>query len=60
MPYNNPGLLSDQQAQHIAAFITSQQRPKFPFKEKDYLKEKIPVDAVYYQQLYSQNPLTRK
>lgn len=42
MPYLNPGLLSDEQAQHIAAYITSQPRPRFPFKEKDYLKEKIP------------------
>jgi thiosulfate dehydrogenase len=60
MPYLNPSLLSDEQAQHIAAYITSQPRPGFPFKNKDYLKEKIPVDAVYYKQLYSQNPLTQK
>jgi thiosulfate dehydrogenase len=60
MPYLNPSLLSDEQAQHIAAFITSQARPGFPFKAKDYLKEKIPVDAVYYKQLYSQNPLTQR
>jgi cytochrome c len=60
MPYLNPGLLSDEQAQHIAAYITSQPRPRFPFKEMDYLKEKIPVDAVYYTQLYSKNPLAQK
>jgi thiosulfate dehydrogenase len=60
MPYLNPSLLSDEQAQHIAAYITSQPRPGFPFKNKDYLKEKIPVDAVYYKQLYIQNPLTQK
>jgi thiosulfate dehydrogenase len=60
MPYLNPSLLSDEQAQLIAAFITSQPRPSFPYKEKDYLKEKIPVDAVYYKQLYSQNPLAQK
>ena len=60
MPYLNPSLLNDEQAQHIAAYITSQPRPRFPFKEKDYLKEKIPVDAVYYKQLYSQNPLAQK
>ena len=58
MPYMNPGSLTDEEAQHIAAFITSQQRPGFPFKEKDYLKEKIPLDAVYYKQLYSKNPFT--
>jgi thiosulfate dehydrogenase len=57
MPYLTPGILSDEQAQHIAAFITSQPRPGYPYKEKDYLKEKIPPDAVYYRQLYSKNPL---
>jgi thiosulfate dehydrogenase len=60
MPYLNPGRLTDEQAQHIAAYITSQPRPSFPFKKKDYLKEKIPVDAVYYGQLYKTNPLMQK
>jgi thiosulfate dehydrogenase len=60
MPYLNPSLLTDEQAQQIAAYITSQPRPGFPFKDKDYLKEKIPVDAVYYKQLYSRNPLAMK
>ena len=57
MPYLFPGKLSDAEAQHIAAYITSKPRPQFPFKDKDYLKEKIPVDAVYYPQLYPKNPL---
>jgi thiosulfate dehydrogenase len=57
MPYLNPGKLTDEEAQHIAAYITSKPRPKFPFKDKDYVKEKIPVDAVYYPQLYPRNPL---
>ncbi len=60
MPYMNPGSLTDEEAQHIAAYITSQSRPGFPFKEKDYLKERIPVDAVHYKQLYAKNPLTRQ
>ncbi len=60
MPYLNPGSLTDEEAQHIAAFITSQSRPGFPFKDKDFLKEKIPPDAVYYKQLYPVNPLTKK
>ena len=60
MPYLNPGRLSDEDAQNIAAYITSQPRPSFPYKDKDYLKEKIPVDAVYYKQLYSTNPLLQK
>ena len=57
MPYLYPGKLTDEEAQHIAAYITSKPRPRFPFKEKDYLKEKIPVDAVDYPQLYPKNPL---
>ena len=60
MPYLNPGSLTDEQVQQIAAYITSQPRPSFPFKNKDYVKEKIPVDAVYYKQLYSTNPLLQK
>ena len=49
MPYLNPGSLTDEEAQQIAAFINSQPRPKFPFKDRDYLTEKLPVDAVYYK-----------
>jgi len=48
MPYLNPGSLSDEDAQHVAAFITGQPRPAYPFKERDYAKSKVPVDAVYY------------
>ncbi len=60
MPYLYPGKLTVEEAQHIAAYITSKPRPHFPFKEKDYLKEKIPVDAVYYPQLYAKNPLRKR
>lgn len=60
MPYMDPGGLTHEEAQHIAAFITSQPRPGFPYKDKDYLKEEIPVDAVYYKQLYSKNPFSPK
>ena len=48
MPYLNPGSLTDEQAQQLAAFITSKPRPAFPFKQQDYRTEKLPVDAVYY------------
>jgi cytochrome c len=34
--------------QALAAFINSKPRPAFPFKDADYLTEKMPVDAVYY------------
>jgi thiosulfate dehydrogenase len=48
MPYLNPGSLSDEEAQHLAAFINSRPRPVFPFKGNDYRTEKLPVDGVYY------------
>ena len=48
MPYLNPGVLTDEEAQQISAFITSQPRPDYPYKNEDYLTEPRPVDAVYY------------
>ena len=49
MPYINPGSLTDEEAQHIAAFINSKPRPAYPFKDNDYRTEKLPSDAVYYK-----------
>jgi thiosulfate dehydrogenase len=48
MPYLDPGSLSDEDAQHLAAFINSKPRPSYPFKSQDYLVDKLPLDAVYY------------
>lgn len=48
MPYLDPGSLTDEDAQSVAAFITSQPRPEYPFKDRDYVGGKVPVDAVYY------------
>jgi thiosulfate dehydrogenase len=48
MPYLDPGNMTDEDAQQLAAFITSKPRPAFPFKDKDYLVDPLPVDAVYY------------
>ena len=48
MPYTAPGTLTDEEAQQIAAFINSKARPVFPFKEQDYISEKLPADSVYY------------
>jgi thiosulfate dehydrogenase len=48
MPYLDPGSLSDEEAQNVAAFINSKPRPAYPFKQQDYLTEKLPVDSVYY------------
>ena len=50
MPYLSPGSLTDEEAQQVARFITSKPRPRYPFKAKDYVGGKIPVDAVYYGQ----------
>jgi thiosulfate dehydrogenase len=49
MPYIDPGSLTDEEAQHVAAYINSQPRPTFPFKDIDYVTEPLPKDAVYYK-----------
>jgi len=48
MPYLDPGVLNDEEAQQIAAFITSKPRPAYPYKNQDYQTEPRPIDAVYY------------
>jgi thiosulfate dehydrogenase len=50
MPYLNPNSLTDAEAQDVAAFITSKPRPRYPFKDRDYVGAKVPVDAVYYRE----------
>jgi thiosulfate dehydrogenase len=57
MPLSAPGSLTAREAQQIAAYITSQERPAFDNKEDDYPDGRIPVDAVYYTQRYATNPL---
>jgi thiosulfate dehydrogenase len=54
MPYLDPGSLSDADAQHVAAYVNSQPRPEFPFKDRDYVGGKVPVDAVYYRSTNAQ------
>ena len=48
MPYLDPGNMTDEDALHLAAFITSKPRPAYPFKDRDYLVDPLPIDAVYY------------
>ena len=48
MPYLDPGNMTDEEALQLAAFITSKPRPAFPFKDRDYKVDPLPVDAVYY------------
>jgi len=56
MPYLNPGSLTDEQAQQIAAFITSMPRPEYPLKRYDYRQGGIPPDAVYYRNRTAPDP----
>jgi thiosulfate dehydrogenase len=49
MPYLDPGNISDEDAQQVAAFIDSKPRPAYPFKDRDYKVNKLPADAVYYR-----------
>jgi len=48
MPYLDPGNMTDEDALQLAAFINSKPRPSFPFKDRDYLVDPLPPDAVYY------------
>ena len=48
MPYMDPGSTTDEEAQHLSAFINSKERPSYPFKDQDYLTEPQPIDSVYY------------
>jgi thiosulfate dehydrogenase len=47
LPLTAPGTLSDEEAQQIAAYIDSQERPVYAAKARDY-PGGVPVDAVYY------------
>ena len=48
MPYLDAGSLTDEEAQHIAALINLKPRPSYPFKDRHYRTEPLPVDSVYY------------
>lgn len=56
-PLTTPGSLSDEDAQQIAAYGNSHQRPSFAGKAGDFPNGDVPVDAVYYPR-YDRNPLT--
>lgn len=47
MPLDRPGLLSDQQALDVAAYINSQPRRDFPGKELDWPNGDPPPDVAY-------------
>jgi thiosulfate dehydrogenase len=54
MPYTAPGSLSVEDAQQIAAYLTSKPRPVFTAKDRDYLAGEVPPDAVYYRHMKSE------
>src|SRR5262249_24746010 len=49
MPYLNPGSLTDEEAQHVAACITSKPRPQSPCRGRDCVGGRVRVAAVYYR-----------
>jgi cytochrome c len=40
--------ITDEETQQVVAFINSKPRPAYPFKQQDYLTEKLPADSVDY------------
>lgn len=58
MPLTQPGVLSDEEAQHVAAYINAQERPAFAAKAEDF-PGGAPIDAVYYPR-YPENPMRRR
>ena len=57
MPLNAPGTLTDAEAQHIAAWVNSHDRPVFPAKAADYPAGGRPGDAVYDTLVFPVHPL---
>jgi thiosulfate dehydrogenase len=47
MPFDRPGVLTDQQAYDIAAYMTSMSRPDSPGKENDWPNGGAPADVPY-------------
>ena len=57
MPLSVPGVLTDEEAQHISAFINAHERPVYPDKDADYPGVDVPGDAVYDARRFAHNPL---
>jgi thiosulfate dehydrogenase len=49
MPPGAGGRVSDVEAQEIAAYVDSRERPVFARKSEDFGDAGVPVDAVYYR-----------
>ncbi len=57
MPLTAPGSLSDEEAQHISAWINAHDRPVFPSKATDFPAGGRPGDAVYDTLVFPTHPL---
>jgi thiosulfate dehydrogenase len=47
MPFDRPGILTDQQAFDVAAYMVSMPRPDLPLKELDWQNGGAPADVPY-------------
>lgn len=47
MPYDTPGILTDQDAFDVSTYINTRPRPDFPGKERDWPKGDPPPDVAY-------------
>ena len=47
MPFDTPGVLTDQQALDVATYVTSMPRPDTPGKADDWPRGDAPADAPY-------------
>ena len=57
MPLTAPGTLTDEEAQLIAAYVNSHERPEYPDKESDFPGGNRPADAVYDTLVFPVHPL---
>jgi thiosulfate dehydrogenase len=56
MPLTDPGSLTDEEAQAIAAWINTQERPAYPTKAADFPAGGRPADAVYDTLVFARHP----
>jgi len=60
MPLVEPGSLTDEQAQLIAAYVNSHDRPEYGDKASDFPGGGRPADAVYDTLVFERHPLREK
>jgi thiosulfate dehydrogenase len=60
MPLTAPGSLTDEEAQHVSAYINAHDRPAYPDKDSDFPGGTRPQDAVYDTLVFPVHPLKEK